>query len=89
MPLDQILVTGERHLRLVLGEYLGHYNTHRTLQQNSPAGRASACGSDRYARSAPDRLGLIREYAQAAKGDTVSGTTGLSGAGRLVHRVAL
>ncbi len=26
--LDQILVTGERHLRLVLGEYADHYNAH-------------------------------------------------------------
>ena len=40
--LDRMLITGERHLQLVLGEYAGHYNTHRphrTLHQNPPAGR--------------------------------------------------
>ena len=39
--LDPMLITGERHLRLVLGEYADHYNTHRphrALQQNPPAG---------------------------------------------------
>jgi putative transposase len=41
--LDRMLITGERHLRLVLGEYADHYNghrPHRTLQQNPPAGRS-------------------------------------------------
>jgi len=41
--LDRILVTGERHLRLVLSEYVDHYNTHRshqTLEQHPPDGRA-------------------------------------------------
>ena len=55
--LDRMLITSERHLRLVLSEYADHYNghrPHRTLQQNPPAGRAHpACGSDRYAHSAP------------------------------------
>jgi transposase InsO family protein len=27
--LDRMLITGERHLRLVLGEYADHYNSHR------------------------------------------------------------
>jgi putative transposase len=27
--LDRLLISGERHLRLVLGEYLDHYNTAR------------------------------------------------------------
>ena len=27
--LDRMLITGERHLRLVLGEYADHYNGHR------------------------------------------------------------
>ena len=34
--LDRMLLTGERHLRLVLGEYADHYNcrrAHRALQQ--------------------------------------------------------
>jgi Integrase core domain len=41
--LDRILVTGERHLRLVLDEYTEHYNSHRphqSLQQEPRAGRA-------------------------------------------------
>ena len=40
--LDRMLITGERHLWLVLSEYTDHYNQHRphrTLQQNPPAGR--------------------------------------------------
>jgi hypothetical protein len=39
---DRMVITGERYLRLVLGEYIDHYNTHRphrALQQSSPAGR--------------------------------------------------
>jgi putative transposase len=41
--LDRMLITGERHLRLVLDEYVDHYNTHRphrALQHNPSAGRA-------------------------------------------------
>jgi putative transposase len=41
--LDRMLITGERHLRLILGEYIDHYNAyrpHRALKQNPPAGRA-------------------------------------------------
>jgi putative transposase len=40
--LDRVLITSERHLRLVLSEYTDHYNSHRphrTLQQNPPEGR--------------------------------------------------
>ena len=36
-----MLITGERHLRLVLGEYVEHYNVHRpdrTLSQRRPPG---------------------------------------------------
>ena len=69
--LDRMLITGEQHLRLVLGEYVDHYNTHRphrTLQQNPPSGRSHppAVGAEiRVLRR--DRLGgLIREYAQVA-----------------------
>ena len=69
--LDRMLITGERHLQLVLGEYADHYNTHRphrTLQQNPPAGRPrpAAIGANiRVLRR--DRLGgLIHEYAQVA-----------------------
>ena len=69
--LDRMLITGERHLRLVLGEYAGHYNTHRphrALRQNPPAGRAhppAEVTSMRVPRR--DRLGgLIHEYTQVA-----------------------
>ena len=69
--LDRMLITGERHPRPVLSEYVDHHNgyrPHRTLQQNPPAGEGSSVGgSDRNAHSAPrpDR-GLIHEYAQVA-----------------------
>ncbi len=69
--LDRMLITGERHLHLVLGVYTGHYNTHRphrTLHQSPPAGRQdppAAGTSIRVLRR--DRLGgLIHEYAQVA-----------------------
>jgi transposase InsO family protein len=69
--LDRMLITSERHLRLVLSEYTDHYNTHRphrALQQSPPAGRPRppALGTNvRVLRR--DRLGgLIREYGQVA-----------------------
>ncbi len=69
--LDRMLITGERHLRLVLTEYVDHYNSHRphrTQRQAPPAGRAHSptdVPGMRVLRR--DRLGgLIREYAQAA-----------------------
>jgi putative transposase len=74
-----MLITGERHLRLVLGEYADHYNLHRphrALQQAPPAGRPvppAAGASVRVLRR--DRLGgLIHEYSQVALGDTIFGT---------------
>jgi hypothetical protein len=56
--LDWMLITGERHLRLVLSEYADHYNTHRTghcrrtlptgapghLQKARPSGFCGATG---------------------------------------------
>jgi putative transposase len=69
--LDQMLITGERHLRLVAGEYADHYNSHRphrTLQQGPPAGRPhppAPGATSRVLRR--DRLGgLIHEYSQVA-----------------------
>ena len=66
-----MLITGERHMRLILSEYAGHYNTrrpHRTLHQNPPARHPdppAAGTSIRVLRR--DRLGgLIHEYAQVA-----------------------
>jgi putative transposase len=69
--LDRMLITGERHLRLVLSEYVEHYNVHRphrTLCQSPPAGRARSptmAPNVRVLRR--DRLGgLIHEYSQVA-----------------------
>jgi transposase InsO family protein len=69
--LDRMLVAGERHLRLVLGEYTDHCNSHRphrSLQQEPPAGRAhppvEVTGMGVLRR---DRLGgLIHEYSLVA-----------------------
>ena len=69
--LDWMLITGERHLCLVLDEYIDHYNSHRphrALQQEPPAGRADPpveLTGIRVLRR--DRLGgLIHEYSQVA-----------------------
>jgi putative transposase len=69
--LDRMLIVGERHPRVVLGEYADHYNAHRphrTLQQEPPARRAAPpveVADVRVIRR--DRLGgLIHEYAQIA-----------------------
>jgi putative transposase len=69
--LDRMLITSERHLRLVLSEYAEHYNfhrPHRTLRQNPPAGRAHPPAEVTGMRiRRHDRLGgLIHEYAQVA-----------------------
>ncbi|WP_344379788.1 MULTISPECIES: integrase core domain-containing protein, partial [Streptomyces violaceusniger group] len=70
---DRILITGERHLRLVVGEYAEHYNRHRphrSLGQRPPGQLTSpeppiARGNTRIRRR--DRLGgLIHEYSQVA-----------------------
>ena len=69
--LDRMLITGERHLQLLLSEYVDHYNVHRphrTLHQRPPAGREHppVLGTnDRVLQR--DRLGgLIHEYTQVA-----------------------
>jgi putative transposase len=69
--LDQMLIAGERHLRLILGEYTDHHNTHRphrTLNQHPPNRRADPPTSDTGARVLRrDRPSdLIHEYAQVA-----------------------
>jgi transposase InsO family protein len=69
--LDRMLITSERHPRLVLSEYAGRYNIHRphrTFRQSPPAGRGHRPTTD---PNVPilrrDRLGgLIHEYAQVA-----------------------
>jgi len=69
--LDRMLITGERHLRLVLGEYASHYNSHRphrSLHQEPPAGHAHPPAEVTHMRVlCRDRLGgLIHEYSQVA-----------------------
>jgi putative transposase len=69
--LDRMLITGERHLRLVLDEYVDHYNVHRphrALQQHPPAARPHPPAWDANVRVLRrDRLGgLIHEYSQVA-----------------------
>jgi hypothetical protein len=39
--LDRILILGERHLALVLGEYVAHYNGHRPHQSRRSSPRTS------------------------------------------------
>jgi hypothetical protein len=65
-----MLITGPRHLDIVLREYVEHFNTHRphrTLDQRPPAG-GNPPGSGAAIRVLRrDRLGgLLREYVQVA-----------------------
>jgi transposase InsO family protein len=69
--LDRMLITGERHLRLILGEYTGHDNLHRphrALRQEPPGGRSDppveATGIRVLRRDRPG--GLIHEYSRVA-----------------------
>jgi putative transposase len=66
-----MLTTSERHLRLVLSEYIDHYNSrrpHRALHQNPPARPVHPLGDVTGMRVLRrNRLGgLIHEYAQVA-----------------------
>ncbi|MGW9030351.1 integrase core domain-containing protein [Streptomyces sp. NPDC055722] len=70
---DRVLITGERHLRLVVEEYAGHHNElrpHRSLGQRCPDGVGAPeppaiDGPSGILRR--DRLGgLIHEYVQVA-----------------------
>jgi putative transposase len=67
--LDHLLITGPRHLEVVLREYIQHFNTHRphrSLDQHPPAGDTPRSGAPiRVLRR--DRLGgLVHEYLQVA-----------------------
>jgi putative transposase len=69
--LDRMLITSERHLRLVLDEYADHYNMHRphrSLRQNPPAARVHPPAEASHMRVLRrDRLAsLIHEYALVA-----------------------
>ncbi|MFD8089348.1 integrase core domain-containing protein [Streptomyces malaysiensis] len=70
---DRVLITGERHLRLIVGEYAEHYNRHRphrSLGQRAPdrlTDPEPPIARDHTRISRPDRLGgLIHEYSQVA-----------------------
>ncbi|MGW7002329.1 integrase core domain-containing protein [Streptomyces sp. NPDC054933] len=70
---DRILITGARHLRLVVDEYADHHNTrrpHRTLQQRAPnqlTGPEPPTDGDENPIYRRDRLGgLIHEYSRVA-----------------------
>ena len=77
--LDQILVTSERHLRLVLNEYADHdssHRPHRAQRQRPPAGRPSppALSADVRVLRRDRPGGLIHKYPQVARDDRISGT---------------
>ena len=70
---DRILITGERHLRLVVNEYAEHYNRHRphrSLGQRAPdrpTNPEPLTTNNNTRISRRDRLGgLIHEYTQVA-----------------------
>jgi putative transposase len=68
--LDHLLITGRRHLGLVLQEYVEHYNSHRphrSLDQQPPAGRTPPPSNATLRPLRRDRLGgLLHEYVQVA-----------------------
>jgi putative transposase len=73
--LDRILIVDERHLALVLGEYLIHYNGHRPHQsrhqrppdtETHPIRRSAEPIDLRHIRRKPVVTGLINEYHHAA-----------------------
>jgi putative transposase len=69
--LGHILITGPRHLALVLQEYIEHYNTHRphrSLHQHPPAARTPPrCSGATVRVLRRNRLGgLVHEYVQVA-----------------------
>jgi transposase InsO family protein len=70
--LDRILIVGERHLVLVLGEYVAHYNGHRPHQsrRQRPPDRGEQPVRDvadlRSVRRKPVVAGVISEYRHAA-----------------------
>ena len=68
--LDHLLITGPRHLDVVLREYVQHYNghrPHRALHQQPPAGGTQPRSEAVIRPLRRDRLGgLIHEYVQVA-----------------------
>jgi transposase InsO family protein len=68
--LDHLLITGPRHLDVVLREYLEHYNghrPHRSLHQHPPTGATPPPSGAVIRRLRRDRLGgLLHEYVEVA-----------------------
>ena len=68
--LDHLLITGPRHLDVVLREYVQHFNTHRphrSLDQRPPAGGTPPGSGAAIRVLRRDRLGgLVHEYLQVA-----------------------
>jgi transposase InsO family protein len=68
--LDHLLITGRRHLAMVLREFIEHYNTHRphrSLHQHPPAGPTPPPRGATVRPLRRDRLGgLVHEYLQVA-----------------------
>jgi putative transposase len=70
--LDRILIVGERHLALVLREYVAHYNGHRPHQsrQQRPLGVETQPVRDvadlRSVRRRSVVAGLVNQYHHAA-----------------------
>ena len=71
---DRMLIAGEHHLRAVLSEYIGHYNTGRSHQGDGMGLRAPDDHPDfavspvppAQIQRRPRLAGLINEYRQAA-----------------------
>src|SRR4249919_2373657 len=68
--LDHILITGPRHLDIVLREYVQHFNTHRphrSLDQRPPTGGTPPRSGAAIRVLRRDRIGgLVHEYVQVA-----------------------
>jgi putative transposase len=68
--LDHLLITGPRHLNVVLREYIQHYNfhrPHRSLHQHPPEGGTALHSGAASRVLRRDRLGgLLHEYVQVA-----------------------
>jgi putative transposase len=67
---DRVLISNERHLRSVLGEYAGHYNRHRPHQsrQQRPPDRETQTTAPQNLPGRRRKVlgGVISEYYQAA-----------------------
>jgi putative transposase len=75
--LDHLLITGQRHLAAVLGEYLKHYNTHRPTDRSINARpRAALPRSPQRPFGRCDAIGSAASYTSTCRSreDRVPGT---------------